>query len=227
MMTVLFVGFVGAILLMDRTPMANVMIGRPIVAGPVMGFVVGSPAEGLWVGALFELFWIGAAPIGAFLPPDDTLATCAAVGAYGLSRLDDPAALALVTILAVPLCGVGKALDTRLRRSNIDIVHWVDRRLDQGWPSAVERGHYFSLLGFAAMGSSLVVACTLAELIALKWIYYLLPDHARHGFAVLHVLLPALGIASALTLGPPSRRLAWISFGAFVGLAVAGTVRLL
>jgi len=233
MTTLVLVGLIGGLLFMDRTPVGNFMLSRPVVAGPAMGFVVGEPMVGLWVGALFELLWISAAPIGAYLPPDDTLAAGASVAAYGMSGLSSltgpsaAAAVALTIVLGIPACYFGKAVDTRLRRSNIDYVHWTDREVAGGSTDAVERSQYYSLLGFFSMGAALALAYTLGQALVLKLLFNFLPEHAILGLAAFLVLLPPIGIASAMAMGAPSRRSVWLGVGLFSLLLFAGTLRLL
>ncbi|MBZ0253498.1 MAG: PTS sugar transporter subunit IIC [Candidatus Methylomirabilis sp.] len=226
------IGLLGGVLFLDRTAVGNVMISRPIVAGPAMGLLVGEPWAGLWVGALFEMLWIGAAPIGAFLPPDDTPATGATVAAYSMAArhgFAGPEVLSLAIVTGLPACFVGRGLDTRLRRSNADIVHWVDRELEEGRVSSVERGQLHGVLGFFAMGAALAVIVTLLQFGALRWLYHLVEGSpaAIRGLAVFHGIVPALGFAAAMALGAPTRKVGWAGAALFLAFATAGTLRLL
>ena len=67
------VSIVGGILCLDRIVL-QVMISRPIVAAPLTGLILGDPYTGLITGAFIELFWIDRLPIGAYIPPNDTVA---------------------------------------------------------------------------------------------------------------------------------------------------------
>ena len=57
---------------LDRVALVQMMISRPLVAGPLTGLVLGKPLLGLEVGMLLELLWLGRLPVGAAIPPDDT-----------------------------------------------------------------------------------------------------------------------------------------------------------
>lgn len=48
-------------------------IHRPIVAGPVVGIILGHPTEGLVAGATFELMWMGLVPLAGAQPPNVVL----------------------------------------------------------------------------------------------------------------------------------------------------------
>jgi len=49
------------------------MISRPIVIAPVAGIILGQPYTGLMTGAILELFWMDRAPIGIYIPPNDSV----------------------------------------------------------------------------------------------------------------------------------------------------------
>ena len=69
-----------AFLCMDVAAVGQSMISRPIVAGPLVGWMLGHADIGLELGALIELIWIGDLPVGAHLAMDLTMLT-------GVSRL--------------------------------------------------------------------------------------------------------------------------------------------
>lgn len=48
-------------------------IHRPIVAGPIVGLIMGNPQAGLVAGASFELMWMGLVPLAGAQPPNVVL----------------------------------------------------------------------------------------------------------------------------------------------------------
>jgi len=44
-------------------------IHRPIIAGPIVGILMGNPEAGLVAGASFELMWMGLVPLAGAQPP--------------------------------------------------------------------------------------------------------------------------------------------------------------
>lgn len=48
-------------------------IHRPIVAGPIVGILMGNPQAGLVAGASFELMWMGLVPLAGAQPPNVVL----------------------------------------------------------------------------------------------------------------------------------------------------------
>ncbi|HWP35273.1 MAG TPA: PTS sugar transporter subunit IIC, partial [Thermodesulfobacteriota bacterium] len=62
---------VGGLLALDRTAVAQLGLSQPVVAGPLVGWLLGDAPAGFLVGALLQLFYAGALPIGASVPPDE------------------------------------------------------------------------------------------------------------------------------------------------------------
>lgn len=48
-------------------------IHRPIITGPIVGFLLGNPEAGLAAGATFELMWMGLVPLAGAQPPNVVL----------------------------------------------------------------------------------------------------------------------------------------------------------
>src|SRR2546426_5458541 len=66
---------------LDLISVPQMMIARPIVAGPVAGAILGDVATGLALGVVFELFQYDVLPVGAARYPEYGPATVAAVSA--------------------------------------------------------------------------------------------------------------------------------------------------
>ena len=48
---------------LDRTAALQIMISRPLVAGPLVGLLLGDALTGLTVGMLLELLWLCRMPV--------------------------------------------------------------------------------------------------------------------------------------------------------------------
>ena len=71
----------GTLVGLDLISVPQMMIARPIVAGPVAGAILGDVATGLALGVVFELFQYDVLPVGAARYPEYGPATVAAVSA--------------------------------------------------------------------------------------------------------------------------------------------------
>jgi mannose/fructose/N-acetylgalactosamine-specific phosphotransferase system component IIC len=94
-------GLVGGVVALDSTSCAQSMISRPLVAGPLMGLVLGEPAAGAMVGAVLEVFHLGILPIGAARYPEAGTAAVTATWAY--TALDAVHGSALLLAIAFAL----------------------------------------------------------------------------------------------------------------------------
>lgn len=76
-------GFVG----LDAVSCPQAMISRPVVAGPLAGFILGDPAAGVWAGLFLEILTLRQLPIGASrhwdVGPAAVASTAAAAGTSG------------------------------------------------------------------------------------------------------------------------------------------------
>lgn len=101
---------------------------RPLVAGFVVGLILGEPVLGTIIGATINLMYVGFISAGGALPGDPalagTLGTALAIG----SGLEPEAALAL----AVPIGLLGTLIWFGRMTINAFFVHWIDKRAEKG-----------------------------------------------------------------------------------------------
>lgn len=167
------VSLVGGLLSLDRTAALQTMVSRPIVAAPVIGYVLGNPSAGLVVGVLLELIFIGDFPVGGYIPVHETdLAVMVSamsitiIDAMGLNAGAESgwrlitagvaAALPLSLVAMLPLSGVFHLADTFTRRAN---ARFFDSAL-----GAVEKGAPVSLATENLKGAALFFATNVLAL---------------------------------------------------------------
>jgi len=197
--------------------MFQLMVSRPVVAAPLVGWVVGDLGAGLASGILFELLWLRQPPVGGYIPPDTSLASmaCAAISGIVRSQHDIPTtSLALLVFLCVlPVTYLGVVLDavlrtglTRLvRRANIDpeqlygSAAWfsIARGLLSGFFVAF-LGLFPVILGGALVLGKLAYILPISLVSALGFAFYAVPLVAVADYMVGHqdrtsVLLFLLG----------------------------------
>jgi PTS system mannose-specific IID component len=140
-MNFLMAAIVGILYYLSLSPwFANLgftVLYRPLVAGTLVGLVMGRPGEGIAIGANINVLYLGWISAGGSLPGDPGLAgylgTALALG----GGLDVEAALAL----AAPL-GLLGGLTWSLRMSACSIIpHWADRFAEEGNIAAVARSN--------------------------------------------------------------------------------------
>lgn len=73
---------VGAILNLDRQVFGHFMIGRPLMAGFIIGLMTGEFYYGVWMGLSVELLWLAVLPLGGQITPNAGLAVSATLIAW-------------------------------------------------------------------------------------------------------------------------------------------------
>ena len=135
----LLAGLVSMLTGLDRVALAQFMISRPLVAGPLTGWVLGNPLIGLEVGMLLELLWLGRMPVGAAIPPDDTQvavgATVLALSMGGPLGLHGMPLVILAVLIAIPLGKFGQVFDRLARHAN-DALRFPGTMIS--WPEMSE-----------------------------------------------------------------------------------------
>ncbi|OGP09934.1 MAG: hypothetical protein A3G39_09425 [Deltaproteobacteria bacterium RIFCSPLOWO2_12_FULL_43_16] len=67
------VSLVGGLLSLDRTAVLQIMVSRPIITGPIIGYILGDVKTGLLIGGMLELLFVGGLPIGGHIPPHEVM----------------------------------------------------------------------------------------------------------------------------------------------------------
>lgn len=120
MLEALGIGLAGAIVYLDTTAVAQIMICQPLVACGLWGVIAGNPQTGIFFGIAFQLLWLGSLPVGAVKFPEGNLGALIATGiaislaeAGGLPSWIVLASAALIGLVAAYL---GAEMTTQVRR---------------------------------------------------------------------------------------------------------------
>lgn len=192
----------GALICLDRVAV-QVMVSRPVVAGPMIGLVLGDALTGLLAGALLELLWIDRIPIGPYVPPHDTfvavLATAGAVLAAPSGASPPRELIALSVLLFAPAAWLGQRMEILLRQWN---ERWVSRALEDakaGDPAMLSRRHLSALAGYFGASLLCLGALMLCGVPLLRWMYPALPPSVLPVLTFAYLLLPLVGVGVALS----------------------------
>jgi len=195
-----FLAALAAVLSLDITTFGQFMVSRPIVVGPLFGYLAGDIKTGLWVGMMVELIWVNAIPMGAAIPQDimsvAILSTLWGLNTFGGQR----SAMILALVLAVPAGILYKNLDIIFRYYNVRIVHWVEEGVISGNEQRIINGIYIGLLlSLLKAFFFYVIFIYAGQWLMLKIFYQLSPDIAG-GLEFAWRLLPLVGFGSLLIM---------------------------
>ncbi|MBI5642449.1 MAG: PTS sugar transporter subunit IIC [Deltaproteobacteria bacterium] len=201
------ISFAGGVLALDRTAAFQAMISRPIVTGPVIGFLLGRPEWGLVAGVILELIFIGDLPVGRYVPLHETCLTVV-VSALTITALDASGAppgygglkeevmvLPLMLLITVPVSRLFQKADIVARHLNARLYENALSSVGAGSGAHLVRDNLKGL-GLFFTSSAVALLITLLPLMALVHLFFsALPANA---------LMPAfigcvvLGISSAI-----------------------------
>ena len=206
---------------LDRTAALQIMISRPIVAAPLVGWLLGDVSVGLEIGLMVELLWQARLPVGAAIPPDDTQVSVAAtvLAIYLGTQLGQGGlAFQLLSLLVViPLGKSGQFFDRFARQYNGRKISQSDSLLETGQYYAMEQAHRMGICSFAlaALGTYFVIIC--GGLLIIPLLAPLLLSSLLNSAEWLRLALPLVGISVILGTINVSRSLTL--FGASFGMA--------
>lgn len=200
---IILLSFCGGLLCLDRV-FIQTMISRPVVVAPFIGLLLNDIRSGLIIGVFVELFWIDRIPVGAYIPPNETIAAVLATSIAVLVGQNhggvSPQIIALAFLLAVPFGTIAGKIDAFIIESNNALS---DQALEDAKTvniKAIERKNYIGLLKvFVVLLIYLLVVQSIL-IPAVTWIYPKLGPPVMKMLSLLYHFLPLLGIAVAINM---------------------------
>lgn len=198
MMEILFLAFIAAIFCLDVTAFGQFMISRPIVCGPVIGYLLGDIKTGLWVGMIVDLIWIGVIPMGAAIPQDATAVVVLSL-VWGLKAFPaDHVTTVLALMLAVPGGILFKIFDVKMRYYNIKVARWVEQGVETGDESRLYKGISAGMGLFFIKAFIFFAILFYPGAMLVEQAYALIPARLIRGLDFAWYILPLAGFAVML-----------------------------
>lgn len=170
------------------------MIGRPLVAGLIVGIILGDVNSGVIAGAMVQALFIGQITPGGAMPADVNWAAYIGI----------PLALAAggtgeqAVALAVPLSMLGLGLFNFIMTINAMFPHMGDKAAEKGDGAGIHRATYLAAVpSFILRAGSAMMICYLGTPLA-EFLINSMPAGVLHFFEVAGKLLPAIGFAMLL-----------------------------
>ena len=190
---------IAAIMSLDTTAFGQLMLARPMVCGPVFGYLLGDVKAGMWVGMIVELFWARALPMGAAVPPDTTAITILTL-VWGLEAgHENKRALIVVAFLFATYAGVlSRQADLLARRLNVQVLYAVDYLIAQGKTWGVTAGVIGGLLVFFLKAFVFYILIIPVGNMLVSAVHSLLNDQILQAFSHAWKVLPVAGFVVML-----------------------------
>ncbi|MDO4429371.1 MAG: PTS sugar transporter subunit IIC [Atopobiaceae bacterium] len=215
---VYYMGFVGTPWLIGVLGSLS-CIQKPLVAGVLVGVILGDPVQGCIIGAAVQMPFIAYIFAGGAQPNDPGLAGTLGVALALAANLDPEAAVAI----SVPIALIGTIINVIRMTLDVSFVHMIDAACEKG---DMKRAIFLHIVPPQVLCFVLcVVPVTLGcyyGVDAVNGIITAMQGRPLYTLEVIGGLLPALGIAMNLrTLDRPGT-LIWFVFGfiisAYLGL---------
>lgn len=188
-------------LCLDRV-LIQAMLTRPVVAAPLIGLILDDPYTGLVVGALLELFWIDRVPIGAYIPPNDTLAAIlisasTIMAGQNLGELP-PSLIGLAVLILLPLGILAQRLDLSIVRSNENLARAALVHVEACDDKAVSRHHLKAIARVWLLSTGFILLALPLSVLALTWVYPRLSEWTVRALTLVYGSIPLIGAAVVL-----------------------------
>ncbi len=198
----LLASVVGAILWLDRFQVLQIMVSRPVVAGPLVGLVLGNVTVGVATAILYELLWLRKPPLGGYIPPDVTLASVATTAVAALVTTETGgsslAVVFLSFVMLFPMCFVGAEVD-RVHRK---VLGRLARTTEDALRHSGDSPHLTSfllalLLGFA-LAASVLFPVVLGGCVLVRGAWLMLPPSGARVLECAFYMIPIVGVADLM-----------------------------
>ena len=197
--SLVLIAVIGGVLGLDRTAAGQFMISQPIVAGPIIGWILGDATVGLIIGALLELIWVMDMPIGTFVPADSTAVTVSSTAIAVLGGAGEPVlpVIGFSILLTVGMVPITTVAEHRSRK-------WMSKLADMAIAAPGEvvgqrlaRAHLSGLVVFFL--KSFIVYLVLLPLgLAAIVLFRQMPDTIHRAMELFVKFLPLVGVAAVV-----------------------------
>ncbi|GAC1347540.1 MAG: hypothetical protein NVSMB23_26990 [Myxococcales bacterium] len=219
---------IGGVAAVERKGALQLMLSRPLVLAPLLGWALGDAAGGLLLGVPLELLFLGGVNLGGSIPQNESLLaatlTAALVPAGRLTAHGvDPALAALGLALLYPLALLGRTMERAAEVRNGALLDAAVARAQAGDPDAAGLNVRGLWVPFASAAGLCAAGTLLSPLLAA--LREAAPARLAVGLEGAWHAAWALSAACAIR-AIRHRRGPWLSAGAAVAvLAVALLVR--
>ncbi|MFH1369284.1 MAG: PTS sugar transporter subunit IIC [Elusimicrobiota bacterium] len=198
MTEIIVIAVLAAILGLDVNAVGRIMVSRPIICAPLVGYILGDVKSGLWIGIIIELLWIGDIPLGAAIPYDTTVLSV--ITAYwGIEAVPGyPGSMMLAMAVAIPAMVLHNKLKISLRYLNIRIAHWVETGVINNKEDRIAKGIFMGILFNFLKNLVFYLAILFPGKLLVNLVFQQLPFDVVRMLEISIWLLPLAGIGIVL-----------------------------
>lgn len=186
---------------------------KPLLAGVVVGFILGEPLEGLVIAGTLELMWLGTNAIGAYTPPDVISGSIVGVAIGIISGQGEAVGIGVGITVAMLV----QQLDMLATTLNIFLVHKADKVVECGEFDKIKYLHFLGGLNYFLSRAIPVFLCIYFGSTLIESVLTVVPACVLTGLTIASKIIPAVGLAMLLSM--MMKKNMWIFF--LIGFALA------
>ncbi|MHC5268537.1 PTS mannose/fructose/sorbose/N-acetylgalactosamine transporter subunit IIC [Enterococcus sp. LJL98] len=169
---------------------------KPLLAGVVVGFILGDPLQGLIIAGTLELMWLGTNNVGAYQPPDVISGAVVGVAIGILSGGGEAAGVAV----AIPVALLVQQLSMVVMTANVTLVHRADKLITNGTFGRINKLQYIGGLAFFLSRAIPVFIAVFLGAPAIEKFLSIIPAFVLTGLTISSKIIPAVGLAMLLSM---------------------------
>lgn len=173
---------------------------KPLLAGVIVGFILGDPLQGLIIAGTLELMWLGTNNIGAYQPPDVISGSIVGVAIGILSGGGGEAGVSAGVAVAIPVALLVQQLSMVVMTMNVSLVHKADSIVESGKFYEIDKLQYLGGLSFFMSRAIPVFIAVYLGAPAVEAVLDFIPAFIMTGLAVASKIIPAVGLAMLLSM---------------------------
>lgn len=209
---ILILAIIGGFLSLDATALGQILVSQPLLAGPIIGLILGDIQTGLLVGTLLQLIWIDRLPVGGANPSLGIallgIFTTGLVIIYQ-GRGMQPGLLPVAIFLGTIVGFSAQKGEAGLGRLNAHLIHWADRLVQQNKFWGIKFINLVSLFLIFIFSFLLIFASTFLGIEFSSFLFKLFSQQVVQGLVLAEKMLPVLGLAVVFRLFVKRRNFAF------------------
>lgn len=167
---------------------------RPLVTGPIIGWILGDVEKGFIMGAMLELIWIGMVPLGGVQPPNVVIGGIVGISIAIVIGITPKFAISIAILFAI----IGQLIIIFILRSYKWFVHRADKYAEKVDIRKIEFINIAGIIPQFIIYFIFIYLTLYFGIDVMKNIINKLPENIMEGFEIAGAILPSVGAAMLL-----------------------------